>query len=164
MKEIWKDVPGYFGKYQVSDKGNVKRFTSNGTYKPMSIIGRANGYRQVKLCRNGIYKVYLVHRLVALTFIPNPSNYTEVNHIDGVRHNNSIDNLEWISHRDNIIHSYKYLNRNHGCRHTRVICLDTQEVFYSITEAAKSINVSNSSLSSCIKHGWKAGGMRWQAL
>ena len=84
-KEIWKDIPNYEGIYEIS---NFK------------------GYLQVGLSNKGD-KTFRVHRLVALTFIPNPYNLPQVNHKDGNKKNNCVDNLEWISNYDNMQHAVK---------------------------------------------------------
>ena len=105
QEEIWRDVKGYEGYYQVSNLGNVKTLHANKghTTRLMTIVTHPRGYRQVPLCKDGKHKVLLVHRLVAEAFVPNPNpnNYNEVNHIDENKCNNSADNLEWVSHGDN---------------------------------------------------------------
>ena len=99
--EVWKDIEGYEGLYQVSDYGRVKRIG----YKKERILkpGRLkNGYLQVILYKNGKQNHFLVHRLVALTFISNPNNLPEVNHKDEDKTNNKFENLEWCDRKYNI--------------------------------------------------------------
>lgn len=72
------------------------------------------GYEQVGITVNGVKLLKTLHRLVAFTFIPNPNNLPEVNHIDGVRHNNHVDNLEWASRKTNSLHSTQILGKNRG--------------------------------------------------
>lgn len=115
MKEIWKPVVGYEGLYEVSNLGRVKTlpkthvFKNGGVYnypeKIMSACLNSNGYPQLKLFRNGVRKVTAVHRLVAAAFIPNPENKTDVNHIDGVKTNNTVTNLEWATKLENSLHA-----------------------------------------------------------
>lgn len=112
MEEIWKEVSGYEGYYEVSNLGNVRSVDrvivkSDGVVMPrrakaMKRCLNQDGYLTVKLSKNGKSERIAVHRLVALAFIPNPNNLSEVNHIDFDRTNSRIDNLEWVSHRDNV--------------------------------------------------------------
>ena len=90
MKEIWKDIEGYEGLYQVSNFGRVKNIRRN---KELYYIHTNKKYLCVRLCKNGKKKYYLVHRLVAETYIPNPNNYPIVNHKDENKLNNNLDNL-----------------------------------------------------------------------
>ena len=112
MEEVWKDVVGYEGKYQVSNKGRVRsseREVSCLRGQKRKVDGRilalipcTNGYMSVHLSVENKSKIKLVHRLVADAFLPNPNNYPEVNHRDEVRHNNKVDNLEWCTKKYNI--------------------------------------------------------------
>ena len=98
MEEIWKDIKGFEGLYQVSNLGRVKSLRRN-------IISKnriARGYERVVLCINNSPKNYSVHRLVATAFIPNPDNLPQVNHKDENRTNNCVDNLEWCDGKYNI--------------------------------------------------------------
>lgn len=123
--EIWKDVKGYEGIYQVSNIGRVKSlsrkfYRCDGiSYivkeKYLTIRKDSFGYSIVKLSKNNKGSYKRVHRLVAESFIENPNNLSEVNHIDCVRDNNVVENLEWISHLDNVRYSIK--KGNHiSCR------------------------------------------------
>lgn len=106
MSEIWKDIKGYEGLYQVSNLGNIKSFKKSKKFKcPQEFILKSsisnNGYIQVVLYGNRTRKKFLVHRLVAEAFIPNPKNYPQINHKDENRSNNSSDNLEWCTAKYN---------------------------------------------------------------
>ena len=104
-KEIWKDIKDYEGKDQISNLGNVKNSKNNNL---LSIRNDCCwGYVFVTLNKNGKPKNYKVHRLVAKTFIPNPLNKAEVNHIDGNKLNNCVDNLEWVTRAENQKHAIK---------------------------------------------------------
>ena len=107
MEEIWKDIKGYEGRYQISNFGRVKSLIYPKE-KIMNIYNfrrdgeKGKGYWRVRLIKNSSYKYFFVHRLVAEAFIPNPNNYATVNHINGIKTDNRIDNLEWCSLKENI--------------------------------------------------------------
>jgi len=101
--EIWKDIAGYEGLYQVSNYGRVKSFYGSG-----KIIERDSdygSYPSIALCKNGIHKSRRLHRIVAEAFIPRPMGYSEVNHKDMNRANNSVENLEWVTKKENVRHA-----------------------------------------------------------
>ena len=106
--EIWKDVAGYEGFYQVSNKGNVRsvdRRDLRGHRRGGRILKPTydkDGYLRVTLCKNGKHKTKKVHRLVAESFIPNPESLSHINHMDEVKDNNESSNLEWCTHRYNM--------------------------------------------------------------
>lgn len=99
MEEIWKDIEGYEGLYQVSNMGRVRSLRKNIILR-QSIT---NGYEKAALYKNKKgYKYFLIHRLVANAFIPNPDNLPQVNHKDENKLNNCVDNLEWCTQEYNI--------------------------------------------------------------
>lgn len=115
LKERWKDIVGYEGKYQVSNKGRVKSLPRLRRSRYGSICrvhGRimkpdcAKGYLQVTLCKDAKRRVFKVARLVAVAFIPNPENKPEVNHKDTIKTNNVVSNLEWTTDGENTKHAY----------------------------------------------------------
>ena len=116
MSEVWKDISGYEGLYRVSNLGRVKSLRryvpcKNGVRVVRERVLRPSvhrdGYLKIELRKNAIGEHPMIHRLVALAFIPNPDNKTQVNHIDGIKRNNSVDNLEWCDQSENQLHAYK---------------------------------------------------------
>ena len=103
-KQIWKEIPNYEGKYQVSNTGKVRslNYKRTGKTKILKIREDKNGYTVVTLTKNSKKKTYSVHRLVAQAFIPNPNDLPEVNHKDENPANNFYTNLEWCTHEYNI--------------------------------------------------------------
>lgn len=99
MREIWKEIEGYDGKYYISSWGRVK-----GPKGILTPYLNYKGYEKVGLSKNGKCEKHRVHRLVADAFIPNPYNLPEVNHIDGNKRNNSFSNLEWVTGEENRNH------------------------------------------------------------
>lgn len=101
--EVYKQIIGYEGLYEVSNLGNVKslNYHRTGQEKLLSPAFDKDGYLRVLLSKNGDRKHYLVHRLVAHAFLPNPLNLPEVNHIDKNKLNNNVDNLEWCDRQYN---------------------------------------------------------------
>lgn len=103
--EVWAKIKGY-PNYEISSLGRIKG--NRGLLRPYS---DSRGYLYVGLHRNGEKKVYSVHRLVALHFIDNPLDKEQVNHIDGDKTNNTIENLEWVTNQENMTHSIEKLGR-----------------------------------------------------
>ena len=111
QNEIWKDIKGYEGLYQISNKGRVysiPRSINKSDGKTQFVRGRIlkpyikqNKYLEADLCTEGKVKRYLIHRLVAEAFIPNPNNLPEVNHKNEVKTDNNVENLEWCTPKYN---------------------------------------------------------------
>lgn len=115
--EVWKDIKGYEGLYQISNFGRVKslpRMMKNRKceeiIKTPSVLPK--GYLKVSLCRNGKTKYCFIHRLVAEAFIPNPDNLPCVNHKDCNTSNNNVHNLEWVTYKENNSYKNHHLKRN----------------------------------------------------
>ena len=158
--EIWRDIPSYKGYYMASNMGRIKSLRNN---KILAQNYQNGGYLTVSLSVNGRHKVCTVHRLVAMAFIDNPSGYRDVNHKDGRKDNNNISNLEWVSHSDNIKHSYIQLKQRRN--DVAVICVETNQMFNSILEASKKAGVSPSAIQHAISGiTKKAGGYTWARL
>lgn len=104
INEEWR-VINEFPNYEVSNYGNVRRVWKDHTNKKATMLNPF-GYQIVHLSRQGVNKHRAIHRLVALAFIDNPDNLAEVNHKDGNKLNNCVDNLEWCSRSENMKHAY----------------------------------------------------------
>ena len=152
--EVWKDVVGYEGIYQVSNKGNVYsvvRKDSRGikiggqTLKPRH---QKNGYINVVLHKNGVRKTKSIHRIIAEAFIPNPNNFPQVNHIDEVKVNNNVENLEWCTS--------KY-NNNHGTRIERVVKTQSKKVMAFNVETGEALTFN--SINEAGRKGYNSGNV-----
>lgn len=139
MQEIWKNIEFYESYYQVSNLGNVKSLPRivpfRNSYriikeKLLKVRKEKNGYQIVSFYINGVEIKKKVHRLVAEAFIKNKKNKPQVNHIDGNKMNNAIDNLEWVTAKENVIHSYKN-NLQAKNRPKKIIINYSTGIFYN---------------------------------
>lgn len=172
MEQIWKDIDGA-SLYKVSSNGDVM---NKKTGKLRKWQNNGNGYFFVNLITdNGSKKNYYIHRLVAQAFIPNPLGLPEVNHKDEDKSNNIVENLEWITKKDNNNYGTKVArttkSRNNKCclnAEKPVICKNNKNeivaVFNSIQEAARLTSVYRRNIQSCLRGDRKtAGGYTWEA-
>ena len=153
MKEIWKSIKGYEGLYEVSNFGKIKSLKKKIILKQFK---NTNGYFRVKLWKNKKSKQFLVHKLVAESFILNINNFPFINHIDENKENNCTNNLEFCT--------AKY-NSNYGTRNLRlsspVLCVELNKKYNSIKEASKDLKIYKTSISHCCansEHYKTAGG------
>ena len=151
--EIWKDFHGY----QVSNLGRIRSFKESSyqyTYLLKQKITK-EGYCKVTLVIDGHSKNFFVHRLVAILFLKEEPGHTIVNHKNGNTLDNKVDNLEWVTQKDNVIHAYK--NKLIIPRFKPVFVIDTLKhktyFFNSIISASKFFNMSDSTIISYIKKG-----------
>ena len=151
-----------FDGYAVTNDGKVYSKKTNKFIKPS--IG-SKGYFQVCLTVDGKKRTVKVHRIVAETFIPNPEGKPQVNHIDGNKRNNCVENLEWCTNSENQIHSYRVIgNENHGGDgwKTPVICVEMNKTYCSARAAARDTGVCVSNIiKACQKKRKTAGGCHW---
>lgn len=106
INEIWKDVEGYEGKYKISNQGKVKslNYRGHGVEALLKPKTDKDGYLEVRLCVNNVSRYVRVHRLVASTFIENDCDKPQVNHINEVKDDNRVENLEWMTNKENVNH------------------------------------------------------------
>lgn len=151
--EIWKDITGYEGLYIISNTGKVKGLKYNKLLKPIL----QKSYLYIHLCKNSKDKAYLLHRLIAQHFIPNPDNLPEVNHKDENPLNNDASNLEWCD--------AKY-NSNYGTRNKRkskpIQCIETGKIYWGAREMERQLGIKHNNIAKAIKNGTQAGGYHWQ--
>lgn len=162
------EIAGYEGLYSVSQLGQVFSIKKNIVLRTGTSTG---GYRKVKLYIDGVVKSHSVHRLVALTFLPNPNNYAEVNHKSGDKSDNSVENLEWTTRLENVRHSYRELGRKtlaghlrHNAKPVYATAKDGNIVgkWRSIHEASRATKVPVQSISKCLIETYRsAGGFKW---
>ncbi len=117
----WKEIPGYEGVYEVSDCGDVRRLRDSDAFKAGTLLKPylcENGYLRLCLRKDGKGRSYGVHRLVMMGFV-GVSDDLDVNHLDGVKTRNYLDNLEYCTRRENIDHAYTVLKRGFGEPHGR---------------------------------------------
>lgn len=156
MRERWKDIPGFEGRYQVSDLGRVKSLSFMQRYllrngkeafrktkeKIRKLKSINSGYTTVGLCLDNVETTALVHRLVAQAFVEGSGE--TVNHKDGVKRNNCAANLEWASYTDNHLHAVANgLNK----QAIKVVCPETGAIYQSIAQAERKANVSHKTIS-----------------
>ena len=184
MEEIWKDIEGYEGLYQASNLGRVKRLAkttkfgnSYKTFQENITDGYVDdvGYKYVILSKNGIKTRYRIHKLVAYLFIPNPDNKPEIDHINTIRTDNRVNNLRWVTRKENLnnpltIVKMKHLPKHKGKEHPRarkILQYDINGGFIkeydSIVDAANTVNGSKSSICGCCRGKNKtASGYVWK--
>ena len=159
--EIWRDIDGYNGLYQISNKGRVKRLLGPSE-RILKLWDNGRGYLRVYLTKENTSKYIRVHRLVARAFIPNPHNLPEVNHKDENKKNNYVENLEWCDRRYNV---------NYGSRNERVSKKILQysksgefiREWQGAREVERVLGIDNSHINACCRGKQKSAyGFIWK--
>jgi len=177
MTEIWKDIEGYEGSYQVSNLGRVKSLnrvvksfgetTRKHNGRIMTPTIRSGGYFNLFLCRKSVCKIYKVHRIVAKAFCEGYKEELQVNHIDGDKLNNRSDNLEWCTAKQNSIHAFATgLNKgkkgeehgNNRLTELEVRKIKANEDKLTVRKLAKKFNVSEGAVNGILR------GTSWRHL
>ena len=180
----WKDIVGYENEYQINQFGEIRTLKDSPKLKKYDVlkpqISKRNGYVYQMLYKNGKEKLLRVHRLVAMAFLPNPNNLPQVNHKDGNKQNNSVDNLEWCEQSYNMKHAYKnglqipsenqrkaIINTN-KLKQKKVCQIKDGEIintFSGISEASRQTKISISCISRCCNLKRKStNGYEWRFL
>lgn len=178
MKEVWKDIPGYEGLYQVSNLGRVKSLPRTILYKDgrsrkilahiMKPQGNGNGYLKLTLCNQNHYqKQCYIHRLVAEAFLPNPTNKPAINHKDENKANNEVSNLEWCTIAYNNSYGTKIArqtSKNAFCVGQFTLGLKLIKIWKSAKECGRH-GYSQGNVSACCRGEYKqAYGYIWKYL
>ena len=156
--EQWKVITG-FTIYEVSTEGNVRNRNTGKLLVPRE---DKHGYFKVNLYKNGKQKTRFIHRLVAIAFIPNPHNLPTVNHKNENKHNNHVDNLEWMTQGNNLRHGTRTERATEKIK-KRVRCIELDKIFDSITQAEQETGCHNANIVKCCKGKLKScGGYHWE--
>ncbi|MBR6503165.1 MAG: HNH endonuclease [Clostridia bacterium] len=163
--EIWRDIPGYNGRYQVSNCGNVRTndYNHTGITKLLSMHDNGRGYLIVSLTKNNKGKKFKVHRLVAECFIDNPDNLPVVNHKDENKQNNHVNNLEWCTNDYNTHYGTAIKRRGKPVKQMLNGLIINQ--FDSASDAQRKTGINRKHIVECCKqkpHCHTAGGYKWQ--
>lgn len=151
--EEWREVLGFDTLYEVSNEGRVRTRRSKekgytAEYHIVEPLDNGNGYLRFNWKLKGNQRTIYLHKLVAEYFVNNPRHLCEVNHKDENKHNNCADNLEWCSHKYNC--NYGTRNSRAGKKNKRVLCIETDIVYDSISIASEALGVGKSALSNCL--------------
>ena len=165
MEEIWKEIPGFEGLYQVSNYGEIRSTPRRGTAGGV-MKGHVDqkGYINITLRKDGMQYTQKLHRLIAITFIPNPHNYPEINHKDENKQNNRVDNLEWCTTSYNHEYGTRTLRASIRCGKP-IRCIETGVEYPGARWAARELNIDSSSITKALKNPNRTcGGYHWQYI
>lgn len=169
--EIWRDIKGYEGLYQVSNLGRVKSLAhtivrSNGWKQTFGerILKAKNalGYSSVTLCDRGKHRSNYVHRLVAEAFVPNPNGYLEVNHKNEDKRDNRAENIEWCTRQYNLLYGCRGEKSGHSLgRETVLVSESGEEIHFDrISRAAEFLGVTTQAVSQARRRNQRTKGYK----
>lgn len=155
MEEVWKDIEGYKNKYQISTKGNVRSLRYNNSNQIRLLKPKINrlGFREVKLSKNNQAKDYMVTRLVAQAFIPNPYNKPKAIHKNNDKQDDSVENIEWAFESESRLAMYKKGNRINGISSGMKIGFKGKR-YSSYSALAKAQGLSSQVFLKRLSNGW----------
>lgn len=177
FNDHWKDIPSYEGYYQASESGQIRscdrKIFQKGHHNNYDRVMRGrilkprkinSGYLIVWLCKDGKTKAISVHRLIAKTFLTKTNKaYTDINHINGNKLDNRVENLEWCTRSSNILHSYRHLPRRQ--KGVKVVCKETKTIYETIKDAARACNINYSTFMKKLHSEINSiGGYTWKIL
>jgi hypothetical protein len=165
IDEAWKMIPSY-EDYMISNLGRVSSKKGNAIAHTLMSPTNMNGYKRIKLSKFGKSKTYLVHRLVLIAFIGIDETKSFANHKNGNRSDNRLDNLEWVTAKENVKHGFDVLGRTMNFVKPVTQYLENDSFvkdWTSIMEASKGLGLSHSSISQCCTQKRKScGGYMWK--
>lgn len=184
MEEVWEDVKGYEGLYKVSNTGQIKalyrRIDKGKCHREwkehlLKFSIDNCGYFRTSLAKNGVNRTVKVHRVVAEAFIPNPSNLPQVNHKDGNKQNNCVENLEWVTQSENLKHAFSTGLKTNKCENNpshkltlsqvewiKEHCIKRDKTF-GVIALAKRFNVHRKTIDRIVNgQYWKEGDAKCQ--
>ena len=148
QSEIWKDIPGYSGLYQVSNLGRIMSFKNQYGRGPRLMNGEITKSGYIQVCLNK--KRYKVHRLVAMAFVPNPDGLPQINHKNEIKTDNRVKNLEWCTGKYNVNYGTA-IERRSKKRGKSVMCIETGNIFESCKAAGRELNLDFSHIAKCCR-------------
>lgn len=167
-KEIWKDIKGFENLYQISNYGNIRSLDKKARCKNGYRISKGKilktyisnkGYKRINLLKNRKIKTFPIHRLVALAFLDNPNNKEQVNHINGIKTDNRVENLEWVTCKENIKHSIRSGLTNYQYKNKKLIV-----IFDSIKQASEMLNIDRNKIYTRVNNGKDYKGIYFKKI